>query len=640
MKNGFIKVAAISPSIRVADCQRNAAAIMQAIEQNAAEGVHVLTFPELSITGYTCGDLFLQKTLLKGALQALFEIAAATTEKDILVAVGLPLSYQDKLYNCAAILFRGEILGFVPKQHIPNYSEFYEARHFTGWHGENQTIALGAKAYPIGTKQLFSCPTIEGFTVAYEICEDGWVPFSPSEFHAAAGAAIICNLSASDEVIGKADYRRNLVKIKSGVCCCAYVYADAGKGESTTDMVFSGHNLIFENGSLLAESVPFDAGAALTEVDVQRLIAERHRMNTFTTNNRTGYLVHSLSFTICETALTRLCSKTPFVPQNQTQKNERCRAILEMQAHGLAKRLQHIGNAGVVLGISGGLDSCLALLVCVEAMKILERPCTDICAVTMPCFGTTSRTRTNAQRLCEQLGVSFLCVDISNSVRSHFADIGQSEEKHDVTYENAQARERTQVLMDLANQRGDIVIGTGDLSELALGFATYNGDHMSMYGVNSSIPKTLVRHLVAYYAEMAESTLASILLDILATPVSPELIPPANGEIAQVTEEIVGPYELHDFFLYYMIRFGFSPSKIYRLAQYAFGDEYDSKVIQKWLKVFTTRFFAQQFKRSCLPDGPKVGTVTLSPRGDFRMPSDAAGDLWLAEIESLADTLS
>ncbi|MCI8331650.1 MAG: NAD(+) synthase [Clostridiales bacterium] len=640
MKNGFIKIAAMSPSLQVADCPGNAAAMIQAIERYAAEGVHVLTFPELSITGYTCSDLFLQKTLLEGALQALLAIASATKDKEILVAVGLPLCHQDKLYNCAAVLFGGEILGFVPKQHIPNYSEFYEARHFTGWRGENQTISIGPKTYPIGTKQLFSCPDVEGFTVAYEICEDGWVPASPSELHAAAGASIICNLSASDEVIGKADYRRNLIKMKSGVCCCAYVYADAGNGESTTDMVFSGHNLICENGSLLAESNPFGSGEVITEVDVQRITAERRRMNTFAANDRSGYLVHSLSFAVRETKLTRPCAKTPFVPHNHAQKNERCRTILEMQAHGLAKRLRHIGKAGAVLGISGGLDSCLALLVCVEAMKILQRPFTDICAVTMPCFGTTRRTRTNAERLCEQLGVSFRCVDISASVRSHFADIGQQEDVHDVAYENAQARERTQVLMDLANQRGDIVIGTGDLSELALGFATYNGDHMSMYGVNSSIPKTLVRHLVAYYAEMAESTLSSILLDILATPVSPELIPPSNGEIAQVTEEIVGPYELHDFFLYYMIRFGFTPAKIYRLAKYAFGDEYNEQVIQKWLKIFMARFFAQQFKRSCLPDGPKVGTVTLSPRGDFRMPSDAVGRLWLAEIDSLSDLLS
>ncbi|MCI8589850.1 MAG: NAD(+) synthase [Clostridiales bacterium] len=640
MKNGFIKIAAVSPSLQVADCQGNAAQIIKAIEQYAAEGVHVLTFPELSITGYTCGDLFLQKTLLEGALQALWAIASATKDKNMLVAVGLPLCYQDKLYNCAAVLFRGEILGFIPKQHIPNYSEFYEARHFTSWHGENQTIAIGKNAVPIGNKQLFSCPEIEGFTVAYEICEDGWVPFSPSERHAAAGATIICNLSASDEVIGKADYRRNLIKMKSGVCCCAYVYADAGNGESTTDMVFAGHHLICENGSLLAESAPFGKGVVVTEVDVQRLTADRRRMNTFMATNTIDYKIHSLSFAVHETIITRLYSKTPFVPQNQAQRNERCQAILAMQAHGLAKRLRHIGKAGVVLGISGGLDSCLALLVCVEAMKILERPYTDICAVTMPCFGTTRRTRTNAQRLCEQLGVSFRCVDISKSVRSHFSDIGQQEDVHDVTYENAQARERTQVLMDLANKRGDIVIGTGDLSELALGFATYNGDHMSMYGVNGSIPKTLVRHLVAYYAEISESTLSSILLDILATPVSPELIPPTNDEIAQVTEEIVGPYELHDFFLYYLVRFGFTPAKIYRLARYAFGDEYDGKVIQKWLFIFMKRFFAQQFKRSCLPDGPKVGTVTLSPRGDFRMPSDAVGRLWLDEIETLGNMFS
>ena len=525
---------------------------------------------------------------------------------------------------------------FVPKQNIPNYSEFYEARHFTPWQRENDTVCVRGAHYPIGAKQLFSCPSIKGFTVAYEICEDAWMPLSPSEYHALAGATIICNLSASDEVVGKADYRRNLIKMKSGTCCCAYSYSDASTGESTTDMVFSGHDLICENGSVLAESKPFSQGMAVVEVDVERLSADRRRMNTFRPADRSGYIVHSLAFEMRETTLSRAVSKTPFVPEGSHAMHERCRLILTIQAQGLAKRLSHIGKAEAVIGISGGLDSCLALMVCAEAMKILNRPNRDILAVTMPCFGTTQRTRSNAQSLCERLMVSFQSIDITRTVCSHFDDIGQSEQTHDVTYENAQARERTQVLMDLANQRGGIVIGTGDLSELALGWATYNGDHMSMYGVNGSVPKTLVRHLVAYYADTTQDVkLAEILRDILETPVSPELIPPENGQIAQVTEDIVGPYELHDFFLYYFIRYAFTPEKIYRLATRAFEEVYDNAFIKNWMAVFFKRFFSQQFKRSCLPDGPKVGTVTLSPRGDFRMPSDAVSRLWREAIERL-----
>lgn len=636
MKDGFVKLAAATPTARVADCAYNAAQTVALAKEAAAAGAKLLILPELGLTAYTCGDLFLQTTLQNGAMDALFWVAKETADLPMLLAVGLPLAQGGKLYNCAAMLYRGEILGFVPKRHLPNYQEFYELRHFTPAPAENQVIELHGKRYPFGTNLLFSCRELPMFTVALEICEDLWVACPPSVSHAAAGATILGNLSASDETIGKSEYRRMLVSAHSARTLSAYVYADAGDGESTTDMVFAGHDLIAENGTILTESPLFANRMVCTEVDVEKLTRERSRMNTAERISPEGYTICWFSMPLTDTVLTRPVAKNPFVPSAQTELDARCDTILQMQANGLAKRISHAHAKTAVIGISGGLDSCLALLVAVRAMDRLHRPHTDILAVTMPCFGTTARTRGNAEQLCNLLGVTFSCIPIADAVRVHLRDIAQPEEKQDVTYENAQARERTQVLMDLSNRTGGMVVGTGDLSELALGWATYNGDHMSMYGVNASVPKTLVRHVVRYYAASCkDKALSKVLLDILDTPVSPELLPADGNTILQKTEDLVGPYELHDFFLYYFIRYGMEPKKIYRLARYAFGEEYDCKTILKWLQIFFRRFFIQQFKRSCLPDGPKVGSVTLSPRGDFRMPSDASAQLWLAQIEDL-----
>ena len=647
MRDGFIKVAAGTPSIRVADCQYNAEQCIGLIRQAAEQKVKVLALPELCLTGYTCGDLFLQDTLLRGAEEALAAVLEATKELDIITAVGLPVrnKWTGKLYNCAAILFRGELWGLVPKLHLPNYGEFYEQRWFASGEGVDHMIELCGQEVSLSANAVFQCEAVPDLVVGVEICEDLWAPEPPSAALARAGATLILNLSASNEVAGKADYRRALVVGQSARLMCGYVYADAGEGESTTDLVFAGHDMIAENGALLAEG-RFASGLTVSEIDVGRLAFERRRMNTFTPSELdpmadahclgVGRRIFSLELE--ETVLTRPVSPSPFVPADAGNRAERCREILTIAALGLKKRLEHTGAGCAVVGLSGGLDSTLALLITARAMDLLGRPRTDILAVTMPCFGTTSRTKSNAQLLAEHMGASFRTVDIGEAVKVHFRDIGQSMDDLSVTFENAQARERTQVLMDLANQRGGLVIGTGDLSELALGWATYNGDHMSMYGVNGSIPKTLVRHLVAYSADQAEGSdpeLAAVLRDILDTPVSPELLPPKEGEIAQRTEDLVGPYELHDFFLYYAVRWGFSPRKVFRLARYALGDRYDRETILKWLNNFYRRFFAQQFKRSCLPDGPKVGSLTLSPRGDWRMPSDAVNALWRKELEEL-----
>ena len=634
MKDGFLKVACATPAIRVADTDYNAGQITDLIGRAAEAGAKLVLFPELCVTGYTCGDLFLQRTLKDGALDALHRIAEATGGSGLVAVVGCPLEVQDKLYNCAAVLSGGRVLGVVPKTFVPNYGEFYELRHFSPAPAETGVIRLWGQEVPFGTRLLFRQEEMPEFTLAAEICEDVWVPCPPSTDHCRAGATVIVNPSASDEIIGKSDYRRSLMRSQSARLLCGYLYADCGEGESTTDLVFAGHNLIAENGSILAESGLFTTGLTVTELDLQRLKQERARQNTFSPSCG-GYTVVPFSLPVEETRLTRPVAKSPFVPAEGKDLGERCETILSLQAAGLKKRLAHTGCKTAVLGISGGLDSTLALLVAVRAMNALGRSRKDIVAVTMPCFGTTARTKSNAMTLAEQLGVTLQSVDIADAVRIHFGDIGQREDVHDVTFENAQARERTQVLMDLANRLGGLVIGTGDLSELALGFATYNGDHMSMYGVNASVPKTLVRHLTRYEAERLGGQARDTLLDILDTPVSPELLPLVDGEVVQKTEDIVGPYELHDFFLYYMLRFGFSPKKIYRLAKYAFQGEYEDGVILHWLKMFYRRFFSQQFKRSCLPDGPKVGTVALSPRGDWRMPSDACAALWLNELESL-----
>ncbi len=638
MRDGFLKAAAFSPALRVADCAYNTQQIIAQLKDAAARGVKLAVFPEFCLTGYTCGDLFLQHTLQQGALTGLQSILDASRELDVVALVGLPLLVRGKLYNVAAVLCRGRLLGLVPKTYLPNYGEFYEKRQFTPGSTEVEWVTVCGQQVPFGTSLLFRCCEMPSFVLGVEICEDLWSALPPSTFHALAGATVVANLSASDETVGKAEYRRALVQNQSARLLCGYLYASAGHGESTQDMVFGGHDLIAENGTLLSEALPFAGGWAETEIDCQRMESERARNTSFEPSAE-GYQTVEFHLEPTETPLTRWVDPTPFVPHDQRLRAQRCELILKMQADGLAKRLEHARAKTAVIGISGGLDSCLALLVAVRALKQLGRPTTDVLAVTMPCFGTTRRTRSNAEILCDELHVSFREIDIAATVHSHFADIGQDEKVLDVTFENGQARVRTLELMDLANRTGGLVVGTGDLSELALGWATYNGDHMSMYGVNASVPKTLVRHLVQYEADIASSeTLKTVLLDILDTPVSPELLPAKeNGDIAQKTEDLVGPYELHDFYLYHVLRFGFGPEKIFRLAKAAFAGraEYPDSVLYKWLRNFYWRFFAQQFKRSCLPDGPKVGSVTLSPRGDWRMPSDAAAALWLAELEQI-----
>lgn len=637
MKYGFIKVAAASPALRVADCRYNAEQSAAAMQRAAAAGVRLLVLPELGLTGYTCGDLLLQPVLQQGALQALQTLLAVSAGLPMTTVAGLPLEVEGKLYNCAAVLHGGKILGVVPKTNLPNYGEFYEARWFTPAPAEAKAISLLGQQVPFGTDLLFCCRELPEYKLAVEICEDLWVALPPSTRHAMAGATVIANCSASDETIGKAEYRRELITGQSARLMAGYLYADAGRGESTTDMVFAGHDLIAENGRLLAETALFTNEMIVTEIDVHRLTAERRRTNTWRAADSAGYTIIPFSLPAEVTTLTRLIDPHPFVPADSAERKQRCEAILTMQAEGLRRRLEHIGCPCAVLGISGGLDSTLALLVAVRALDLLGRPRTDMIAVTMPGFGTTHRTRSNAELLCEKLGVTLRTVSIAAAVRQHFKDIGHDESVTDTTYENAQARERTQVLMDIANQENGIVVGTGDLSELALGWATYNGDHMSMYGVNGSIPKTLVRYLVRHAAETCgDEALAAVLYDILDTPVSPELLPAdEGGRIAQKTEDLVGPYELHDFFLYHFIRYGCPPQKLLYLAENAFAGRYDRAVILKWLRTFCRRFFQQQFKRSCLPDGPKVGSVTLSPRGDWRMPSDASAALWLREIDEL-----
>ena len=637
MRDGFFRVAAATPAVRAAQVAGNLRSIKELIFQAAEEGCGLVCFPELAVTAYTCGDLFRDAALLAAAEQGLAQLLEDTKELDILCAVGVPVPWEGALYNCAALFHRGRLLGLPAKEHIPNYGEFYEARHFTPA-PDPVTVAYCGQKVPLGKGLLFPCENVPGLTVAAELCEDLWGAQPPSAALAQNGATVVLNASCSDEVIGKAEYRRDLVKMWSGHLLCAYVYADGGPGESTTDMVFAGHDLIAENGALLGESQLFTHGLTTADIDLERLVQERRRMNTW--QDRRDSAVVRVPFRYREETLQnfqprRKFSPAPFVPRDQEGLTSRCQLILTMQAQGLATRLSHIGCKSAVIGLSGGLDSTLALLVTVRAFDSLRLDRKGIYAVSMPCFGTTGRTKSNAQKIAEELGVDFREVSIEKAVRQHFADIGQDMDCLDAAFENSQARERTQVVMDLANRVGGIAIGTGDLSELALGWATYNGDHMSMYGVNASVPKTLVRYLVRYEAEHSGERLAQALFDVLDTPVSPELLPPKDGEISQKTEELVGPYELHDFFLYYMLRFGFAPGKIYRMACRAFEGAYAPETIKRWLATFYRRFFSQQFKRSCLPDGPKVGSVTLSPRGDLRMPSDASAQLWLEEIEKL-----
>ena len=638
MKYGFVKTAAVSPKIRVADTEYNAQETIRLMREAWEKGARIIVFPELGITGYTCSDLFRQDILLNGAKKALQEIVAASKGMDGLFFAGLPLEINGKLYNVAAAYSDGYLLGLVPKTYIPNYSEFYEARHFTAAPvGCTSVTWQDGTTVPFGTDLLFTCKTMPGLKVAAEICEDLWTPNPPSVCHAMHGATVIVNLSASDEVTGKDSYRRDLVKIQSGRLVCGYIYASAGEGESSTDLVFGGHHLIAENGSVLAESERFTNETIYGDLDIERLVGERRHYTTYDViADADGYIEVEYEMASADAAFDRYVDKAPFVPGRKEEREKRCEEILAIQSMGLKKRMEHTHCKSVVIGISGGLDSTLALLVAARAVDRLNLPRTCITAVTMPCFGTTDRTYNNACELTRRLGAQLREVDIKEAVNIHFRDIGHDSSVHDVTYENSQARERTQILMDVANQTCGMVIGTGDMSELALGWATYNGDHMSMYGVNVSVPKTLVRHLVRYYADTCgDEELSAILLDILDTPVSPELLPPENGTISQKTEDLVGPYELHDFYLYYMLRFGFAPDKIFYLAKQAFAGEYDDETILKWLKTFMRRFFAQQFKRSCLPDGPKVGTVAVSPRGDLRMPSDACAKLWMDSLENL-----
>lgn len=629
MKYGFVKVAAVTPRVKVADCKFNAEEIIKNIKKT--QDAKVIVFPELAVTGYTCGDLFFQETLIRDAEKAVMDIAEETKKLDSLVIVGAPVSVGHKLYNAAVILYCGKILAIVPKMHLPTYAEFYDARYFAPGKSHTEFVSWGGEEVPFGTNIIFRDKNMKNFALAIEICEDIWTVSPPSNMHAAAGATIIANLSASSETAGKSEYRKNLVSMQSSSLMCGYIYASSGTGESTADVVYSGDSMICEKGTLLARGTLFKDEIVISEIDVDKLAYERRRTSTFVRYTEKDYYIAETDFEIKETELTRGVERLPFVKDN----NEYLEAVLQLQTNGLKKRLLHTGAKSVVLGISGGLDSTLALLVTARAFDLAGLDRKNILAITMPCFGTTERTYNNAVALSNIVGAELREISIKDAVLQHFKDIGQDETDFDVTYENSQARERTQVLMDIANKTGALVIGTGDMSELALGWATYNGDHMSMYGVNSGVPKTLIKYLVKYEAERINSEeLKTVLADIVATPVSPELLPPKEGEIAQKTEQAVGPYILHDFFLYNMVRFGFAPKKVYYLAKMAFSGEFNDEDILGWMKTFYRRFFTQQFKRSCVPDGPKAVEVSLSPN-DWRMPSDASGKMWLDEIESL-----
>jgi len=634
---GYLRVAAATHAVKVADVSHNTAEILKMMTEAAKEGVSLLVFPELAVTGYTCNDLFLQNELLDRARAAIDDILAASADLETLVVVGFPFSYRSKLYNCAAVICKGRLLGIVTKRYIPNYAEFYEARYFTpgtgdvvfiDWNGEQKSV-------PFGGNILFRSETNARFVLGVEICEDVWMPHTPSTEHALAGATVIANASASDEVIGKAEYRRQLILGKSATSVCAYVYCNAGVGESTQDLVFAGHNIIGENGAAVAESGRFANGRITGDVDLEKIESERRKMTTFRTNFKNDHVVVPFVVKESKIDINRRIDPRPFVPAGEAERNRRCEEILNIQSFGLRKRLAHTNCKHAILGISGGLDSTLALLVTRKAFALAELPAENIIAVTMPAFGTTDRTYNNALKLIRGIGATCREINIKEAIMKHFSDIGHDPGLHDVTYENSQARERTQILMDLANAHNGLVIGTGDMSELALGWATYNGDHMSMYGVNCSVPKTLVRHLVRYYADTCGDTgLAAVLTDVLETPVSPELLPPEDGKISQKTEDLIGPYELHDFFLYQMLRFGFAPRKVLFLAESAFAGRYERETILHWLETFYRRFFAQQYKRSCLPDGPKVGSVALSPRGDLRMASDSSARIWLDDLDN------
>ncbi|TAH70625.1 MAG: NAD(+) synthase [Anaerolineaceae bacterium] len=642
MKHGFIRVAAIAPHIRLADCSYNADIIINIIDSAEQKEVGLLVFPELCVTGYTCGDLFLQDILLLRAMEQVKRIAAATVGKELVTVIGFPYERQGRLYNTAAVLHGGRILGLVPKQNIPNYCEFYELRYFAKGPQEVIKVDFMGEDVFFGSRMLFECSDMPDFVLGVEICEDLWVPISPGNSHCLAGATVIANLSASNEIIGKAEYRRELVKSQSKRLICGYVYADAGEGESTTDLVFSGHSLIAENGAILLESEPFHNDMIINDIDLGIIMSDRRRMNNDLGQDATDYIrvKYTLSEDDCKLKtyeLIRRIDPSPFVPADSNELKERCNDIFTIQAMGLKARLNHVEAKCALIGVSGGLDSTLALLVTHRAFELLGIDKKGIMAVTMPCFGTSERTYNNALSLAKGLGATVIEIPIKDAVMQHFKDIGHGIDTHDITYENAQARERTQVLMDLANQHNGLMIGPGDMSELVLGWTTYNGDHMSMYGVNSSVPKTLIRSIVKWYADSTDNKeLAEVLKDVLDTPVSPELLPPTKGNEYQRTEDYIGPYELHDFFIFYVLRYGFSPEKVYRLAKTAFEQKFKDEEILKWLQLFYRRFFSQQYKRSCLPDGPKVGSVSISPRGDLRMPSDAKAKLWLDELKGIS----
>lgn len=634
MRDGFIKVAAAAPEMRLADCAYNGTRIAETARQACLDGVKLLVTPELSLTGYTCGDLFFQKRLQDSALESLSSLLKETASLSILIAVGLPLRHLGKLYNCAVLLYRGEILGVIPKTNLPNYDEFGELRWFTPAPEELSYIRLFGDDIPFGARLLFQCEELPDFTVGVEICEDLWVPVPPSVEMCRQGATIIANLCASHDATGHPRAIRTLVEANSRRCHCGYILCNAGVGESSTDVVFSGHQLIAEDGVLLTESAPFALPSfAVSEIDVERLMIDRRKINSYPGGG--DHSVIPFSMELSDTDLTRKISQAPWLPCDSTRDQD-CAHIFDLQSHALARRLGHINAATAVIGVSGGLDSTLALLVAAQSMKLLDKGPEGVVAVTMPCFGTSSRTRNNAQILCDELGLTLRCVEIGPAVMQHFKDIGHDPDNHNVAFENAQARERTQVLMDLSNDTSGIVVGTGDFSELALGWATYNGDHMSMYGVNAGIPKTQVRQITDWYARTCgNQKLAEVLWDILDTPVSPELLPPKEDQIAQKTEDLVGPYPLHDFFLFYLLRYGFGPQKIFRLARAAFAGDYDDEVIKHWLRTCFRRFFTQQYKRSCLPDGPMVGPLSLSPRGAWKMPSDAFRTPWQEELDNL-----
>jgi NAD+ synthase (glutamine-hydrolysing) len=644
---GFVRAAVISPELRVADVTFNTQAIVAALREAAGRGCRLAVFPELSVTGYSCADLFYQRTLLDAAAAALADVASAAHEAGVATVVGLPLAVDGKLFNCAAFLAGGRVQGLVPKTFLPSTNEFYEERWFTsGSLANGDMVTVAGHAIPFGRDLIFAAEGLPDCRIGIEICEDLWAVNPPSGDMALAGATILINPSASNELLGKVDYRRDLVRQQSARCLAAYLYAGAGAGESTTDTVWAGHSLIAENGALLAETerFRFETTLAVADLDVQRLVHERLRNNAYGAA-RPAHGFRTIPFhlpgegreTAGEPLLRPQLARMPFVPADPGRRAEHCREIFSIQAVGLAKRLRHTGAQRVTLGVSGGLDSTLALLVTAKAFDLAGLPRAGIVAITMPGFGTTARTRGNAERLAGLLGATLRVIPIGDSVRQHFQDIGHDETRHDVTYENAQARERTQILMDVANQVGGFNVGTGDLSELALGWCTYNGDHMSMYHVNAGVPKTLVRYLVAWAADAEFSgEAAGVLRDICATPITPELLPlGTRGELEQKTEDAIGPYELHDFFLYHTVRYQCSPGKVFVLAQQAFTADYSAETILKWMEVFYRRFFSQQFKRSAMPDGPKVGSVALSPRGDWRMPSDASPALWLAEVDAL-----